>query len=548
MSCRIAEAWAKVQNTPPAGRPGAADRLLDAAKETSTKKSWDLAHAWLETAWVRWALAVGSGLLTVMAFPRWQWGLLAFVSVAPLLLVLRGASPRQGFAFGLAWGLAFFLVSLSWVTYTMVTYGKMLLPLSLLAWVSLAAILAGYPALFGWAAAHLGSMGPLGWALGVSVLWVTAEFLRARLFTGFPWILLGYSQGSFLDLIQIARFTGVYGVSFLLLLVNAGLVAALTPGFSPWRRLAPGALAALLVLGPVAYGRSVLGGSPRPDTVRVGVVQGNIDQALKWDPAMQETTLAKYRRLTLDLARERPALVIWPEAAMPFFLRTDQRLGPQVLALAREAKIPLLVGSPDRAGHHQYTNSALFVTETGEIRGKYDKRHLVPFGEYVPLQPLFFFLDKLVVGIGDFVPGQETTVFRAPFGRFGVLICYEAIFPEEVRLAVRDGADFLVNITNDAWFGRTSAPYQHLAMAAFRAVENNVYLVRAANAGISAIVEPSGRIVRASDLFTDAAFIGQISLRGGETFYTRYGDVFAGASLVMAAVLLAVGRRRACRG
>ncbi len=168
----------------------------------------------------------------------------------------------------------------------------------------------------------------------------------------------------------------------------------------------------------------------------------------------------------------------------------------------------------------------------------------MPFGEYVPLRPLFFFLDQLVVGIGDFVPGKDVTVFSGPFGRFSVLICYEAIFPDEARLGVRAGAEFLVNITNDAWFGRTSAPYQHLAMAAFRAVENNVYLVRAANTGISAIIEPSGRIAESAGLYRDATFVGRIRRGGARTFYTQYGDVFAWFCAAAAAACLVAGRRR----
>lgn len=500
---------------------------------------------WGERTGVRWALAVGSGLLTVLAFPDWYWGPLAFVSLVPFLLALRGVPPRTGFALGLAWGMAFFLGALYWVTYVMVTYGRMLLPLAVLAWVGLAVILAGYPALFGWAVTRLRDVEPTIWALGVSVIWVAVEFLRSHLLTGFPWLLLGYSQGSSPELIQVARITGVYGPSLLVMLVNGAFAVAAFPGPAPWRRAVPGAVAALLLGGAVAYGRAVVHDPSPPGDVTVGIVQGNIDQGLKWHAAMREATLAKYRRLTLDVARQRPALIVWPEAAMPFLMRTDPVLGPQVLAVARDAHAPILVGSPDQVGRGTFTNSAFLVTAAGEIEAKYDKRHLVPFGEYVPLRSIFFFLDQLVVGIGDFVPGRSVTVFHGPYGRFSVLICYEAIFPDEARVAVRDGAQFLVNITNDAWFGRTSAPYQHLAMAAFRAVENDVYLVRAANTGISAIIEPSGRIAKASGLYTDAAFVGRIHPGGGRTFYTRHGDVFAWACAVVACAVLAAARRRA---
>jgi predicted amidohydrolase len=283
----------------------------------------------------------------------------------------------------------------------------------------------------------------------------------------------------------------------------------------------------------------------------VAIVQGNIDQGVKWDPAWQSKALQLYRYLTLEAARERPRLIVWPETAVPFFLREDPRRA-ELETLARAAGAYLLVGAPDRLSE-QSRNSAFLVGPDGRMLGQYDKRHLVPFGEYVPLRRLLFFVNVLAGGgIGEFAPGKEATVFSTPAGRFGVVICYEAIFPGEVREFFLGGADFLVNITNDAWFGRSAAPAQHLAMAAFRAVENRAYLVRAANTGISAIVAPDGRIVRSSGLFTPAVLSAPITPRAGVSFYTRYGDLFAWGTVVvaLAAVLTAVGpitlpRRRA---
>jgi apolipoprotein N-acyltransferase len=203
-----------------------------------------------------------------------------------------------------------------------------------------------------------------------------------------------------------------------------------------------------------------------------------------------------------------------------------------VLDIAAETGSHLLVGSPDveRASvgeGDRYYNSAFLVSPDRELLGKYDKIHMVPFGEYVPLKSILFFVHKLAYGIGDFEPGRTHTVFHLPRGRFGVTICYEVIFPDQVRRYVKQGADFLVNITNDAWFGRSAAPGQHLAMAALRAAENRRYLIRAANTGISAIIDPTGRIVKASEIFVPAVVSGRIQLRRGETFYTRYGDLFA---------------------
>ncbi len=280
-----------------------------------------------------------------------------------------------------------------------------------------------------------------------------------------------------------------------------------------------------------------LPGAKKP-SLQVALVQGNIDQSVKWDPAWQGKTLSIYSELTRVAAREHPRLIVWPEAAVPFLLREDPRRG-MVAAMARDAGAYLLVGAPDwQAG--QPWNTAFLVGPEGWMLGRYDKRHLVPFGEYVPLRQALFFVNPLAGGaIGEFASGREATVFSPPIGRFGVVICYEAIFPHEVRDFFLGGADFLVNITNDAWFGRSAAPVQHLAMAAFRAVENRAYLVRAANTGISAIVAPDGRIVRASGLFTTAVVSGAIAPRTEGSLYTRYGDLFAwgAVGVTLAAVL-----------
>jgi apolipoprotein N-acyltransferase len=234
-------------------------------------------------------------------------------------------------------------------------------------------------------------------------------------------------------------------------------------------------------------------------------------------------------------AAERPSLIIWPETALPFFLRREAELGPRVQAFVRETRIPMLIGSPDVGEDGRLYNSAFFLGPDGVIRGRYDKRHLVPFGEYVPLQRVFFFLDKLVTGIGDFGRGRSATVFQGDGYRFSVMICYEVIFPAEVREFTQAGAELLVNITNDAWFGESGAPYQHLAMAAIRAVENGSYLVRAANTGVSAVIAPTGAILAQTPLFVETGLAGTVYPRAGKTPYTRYGDVLAWGCMVFLA-------------
>jgi apolipoprotein N-acyltransferase len=387
-------------------------------------------------------------------------------------------------------------------------------------------------------------------------LWVGLEFLRTYLFSGFPWALFGYSQYRQPTVRLLAAAVGVYGVSGLLLVVNGALACVLGVCLGrgdrahPWRgALVPVSLGVVLVLATVGYARVLwrdpTGGAP----LRVALLQGNIDQSLKWDRRYQTETLDIYERLTRRAAAERPALIVWPETAVPFFLRREPELSARVDRLVAETGIPLLTGSPDVGDDGRLYNSAFLLLGDRRIHGRYDKRHLVPFGEYVPLHQLFFFLDKLVVGIGDFGRGRTATVFSSDGARFGVMICYEVIFPGEVREFVRNGAEFLVNITNDAWFGRSGAPYQHLAMAAMRAVENGTYLVRAANTGISAVIAPSGAILAQTDIFTEGALVGTIHPRQRETPYTRYGDVVAWISAAfLGAYVLALLSARWRRG
>ncbi|HSB77614.1 MAG TPA: apolipoprotein N-acyltransferase [Candidatus Methylomirabilis sp.] len=508
---------------------------------------------------VRLGLAVGSGLLCSAAFPSWDIGALAFVGLVPLFLAVEGASSRQAAWLGYVSGLTFYLATIWWVINTMTTYGRMPLALSLVALLLLCGVLAGYTAAFTWllslGARRLRLPGGL-LPLTAAGLWTALEFLRTYLFSGFPWALLGYSQHRQPTIRLLAAAVGVYGISALLVLVNGALadvmIRWLRPPMEQGRfrgALLSVGVACLALAATLGYARAIwrdpTGGAP----IRVGLLQGNIDQSVKWERSYQTKTLDIYERLAQRAAAEHPALIVWPESAVPFFLRYEPELGLRVRRFAVETGIPMLVGSPDVREDQRLYNSAFLLGRDGQIHGRYDKRHLVPFGEYVPLKHLFFFLDKLVVGIGDFGSGRTATVFSLDGIRFGVMICYEAIFPAEVRQFARRGAEFLVNITNDAWFGRSGAPAQHLAMAAMRAVENGSYLVRAANTGITAVIAPTGEILAQTEIFTETALVGTIRPRVEETPYTRYGDVLPWACLVfLGAYLLAVGRARWLQG
>jgi apolipoprotein N-acyltransferase len=502
---------------------------------------------------MRVGLAVGGGLLCAVAFPLWDIGPIAFFGLVPLFLALEETAPWQAAWLGYVSGLSFYLATIWWVINTMTTYGHMPLVLSLVALLLLCGVLAGYTAAF--AGLVVAGRRLLGFPRGIEPLlgaglWVALEFVRTYLFSGFPWAILGYTQYRQPTVRLLAAAVGVYGISGLLLLVNGTLARLLAlhveSRWQPvrWRgALMPVGLTALAVLTTVGYAHLFWHDPTGGAAIRVALLQGNIDQSLKWDQRYQTTTLDIYERLARRAAAGKPDLIVWPETAVPFFLRRETDLSNRVFRLARETGIPMLVGSPDVGDDGRIYNSAFLVGKNGQIQGRYDKRHLVPFGEYVPLHQIFFFLDKLAVGIGELGRGQRATVFSPEGLRFSVVICYEVIFPGEVREFVREGATFLVNITNDAWFGRSGAPSQHLAMAAMRAVENGTYLVRAANTGISAVIAPTGEILAHTGIFTEAALLGSIHPRQGETPYARFGDVLAWIALAfLTAYVLALVR------
>ena len=513
----------------------------------------------------RWAAAVrpyiaaaGSGLLLTAAFPDLALSGLAFVALVPLLAAVAGRRPPEAFRLGFLAGLVHFGTLLAWVVYTLGTYGQLPLFLSVPVLGLLAAYLSIYPGAFAalWVRLQIPS-----WALApaAGALWTALEYLRAHLLTGFPWELLGYSQHRRLALIQVADVTGVYGVSFLIVTLNAAVFLLFWQIFKrrwqdapvPCRASASAALIGLVCLGATfGYGQWRLGqidvlvaAAPTPT---VAVVQGNIDQARKWDPAFQAASVDKYLHLSLKALGGFPDLVVWPETATPFYLHEPSALTERVVGFVRRADVPFLVGSPfyqERAGRIDYYNSAYLLDADGGVAGRYDKVHLVPFGEYVPLRRLLPFVGKMVPQVGDFKPGRQGTVLRWGDRRLGVQICYEIIFPSLARQMTANGADLLVNITNDAWFGRTAAPQQHFSMAVFRAVENRRALVRAANTGISGFVGPDGKVLARTGLFTDAAANQPVPLLSEQTCYTRFGDLWAWGCLIASAVMITAGRR-----
>ncbi|WP_432820994.1 apolipoprotein N-acyltransferase [Trichloromonas sp.] len=493
-----------------------------------------------------WALL--SGILLALAFPRVNQAWLAWVALVPLLQVMTVRPFHSGFVAGLG----FFGLVLYWLNIVMTTYGGLHPVFSLAAYLILSAYLALFFGAATWACCRLHEKLVLSPLLTLPILWVALEFLRSFLFTGFPWATLGYSQQACLPLIQSADLFGVYGISFLLILGNVLLArlweACRRRQFHARHWVGP-VFGLLLIAGNYGYGVWRLGLPPVESgkKLSVALIQGNIDQSVKWDPAYQQSTVDIYRDLSLAASAEgHTDLIIWPESATPFYFQEPGTLHDDVVAVGRSAGSTLLFGSPAfelENRRYRYLNSAFLLDPRGETLGRSDKVHLVPFGEYVPLGRFLPFVNKLVVGIGDFSPG---TVNPLPMNgeRVGVLVCFEGIFPELARDYVRQGTDLLVNITNDAWFGRSSAPFQHLAMIRFRAVENRIWLARAANTGISAFIDPAGRITAQTSIFTAGFLRGEVTTGARPTLYNRIGDLLPVLFLFLSLFWLARTRRR----
>jgi apolipoprotein N-acyltransferase len=487
-----------------------------------------------------------------------SWGSLAWIALLPLHRMLIKTTPLQGFLRGWLAGFFAFTGTMYWVVVAMNLYGQVPLPISIGLMFLLTTYLGLFVGMYAWGFVWMERRWVnMAWMLA-PCLWVSLEFLRTYALSGMPWGLFGYSQFHWLPIIQIADITSVYGVSFILVMVNVALFLLLrwalakpkirATMFQPWKALAATTVVFLAVW---VYGSEALtnftSDSTKSPRLNVAVVQANIDQAIKWDTAYRVDTLERYARLTHTLASGAD-VIIWPEAATPFLFEQESGYQSLVVDIVKEAKVPLIFGSPAVRWHNNgqpyLLNSAYVLNSEGALTGRYDKQHLVPFGEYIPLKRLLFFLEKLVVGIGDFQPGPGPTLLSLSQttdehpAQFGVAICYEVIFPDLVRQLANEGTNFLVTITNDAWFGDTVAPYQHFAMVVFRAVENRMAFARAANTGISGFIDPSGKIVAATPIFTEQAITHPIPLHSPSTLYTQFGDVFAWACVIMSVFLL----------
>jgi apolipoprotein N-acyltransferase len=482
------------------------------------------------------------------AFPRLDWSGAAWIALAPVLVLALTRGPRPALAWGWLAGLAFFLLLLRWLNFTFRVYSAIPWPLTWGPTLLLAAYCGLWMGLVAGGVAWIDRRRGPGWALlAAPFLWVAAEWIRGWLFGGFPWGSLGYSQYRQLAVIQIAELGGVHAVSLVVASVNTALAGVV---LLSRRQAAAGlGLAALLVGATLTFGMWRLGEEEPLGEITIAVMQPAIEQPLKWNPGHTVATLAIYGDLTRAAAHQRPALIVWPETDSPTILRQDPVLLGVLTDLSAASGVPLLVGSVDAGtgpGARELRNTAFLLTERGIIE-RYDKIHLVPFGEYVPLSGVIGFVRGWAEFISELTPGSRAVVFPGPPAPFGVVICYEGVFPALVRRFVQNGARLLVNMTNDAWFGRTSGPLQHLAMYPLRAVEHRTAVVRAANTGVSAFIAPSGRIGKTLGLFERGVLIAPVPLRTRETLYTRLGDWLAWVALGVSGAALgaaALGRAR----
>lgn len=456
----------------------------------------------------------------------------------------------------------------------MAIYGGLQTWVAVLINAALIAYLALFPAVFAMVMRRIVLAHGTSALAAAPLVWVTTELGRTYVLTGFPWVLLGYSQASVLPVAQLASIFGVYGVSMLVAAVNASLAmiglrsakgsrsgygdgAIVSRGSSwSWSRATPYSIFLILLIVAVWGSRRAAAAewTHSGDPIRVGLVQGNVDQGQKWNPVNAAAIFDEYLRMTREAIAKGARFVLWPESSTPFYFEEDGAGAAQVRAIARQARVPILIGSDQiewkgegvRRVADKYYNSAFLVRGDGTTAGAYRKMHLVPFGEYVPLKELLFFAGPLVEAVGPFSPGVDPTLLPVDGHPVSVAICYEVVYPDLIRRFVVEGSELLTTITNDAWFGTTSAPYQHFEQAAMRAIEDGRYLVRSANTGISGIVDPYGRVLEKSDIFQQAVLVGQARFLHVSTFYARHGDVIAYAATVatLALLLLSASRRR----
>jgi apolipoprotein N-acyltransferase len=502
------------------------------------------------------ALALLSGALLALSFPKFGHPAFGWIALAPLLVALsyRRQTMRRSFALGLLAGSVYFAGTLYWFVVTLTLFGGLSRPIATFAAAMGIAYLALYPALFAVIQARLvGTFGRTGMLLAPAV-WVASEVARTYSPLDFPWELLGYSQVTVLPVAQFASLVGVYGLSALVASVStAAAYATLETSSRRWRVSAVVALVlvAVSVWGTLRIRRATLTSSGT--AVRVAVLQGNILQDQKWDPAMRSAIMGRYIAMTREAIGRNAQFIIWPESATPLPYEQDVPNGEVIRRLAREAQVTMLIGSdqvepvrpaPAAKPEGRLYNAAYLIKSDGSTAAIYRKIHLVPFGEYVPFSRFLYFLGPLVDFEFPFVPGTEATLLPVKGHMASTAICYEVIYAGLMRTFVARGSELLTTVTNDAWYGWSSAAFQHWEQASLRAIENGRYLARAANTGISGFVDPYGRVMQRSNMFQSAVMAEDVRFITERTVYSRIGDVVGWVSVALTLAALAATRRK----
>jgi len=508
-------------------------------------------------------LTLLSASALTFAFPPFELGFLAYWGVIPFLLLLENKNAGEAFRWGYLVGLIFSIATLYWISWT-----------TLPGAISTILVHPLYYSLFAVLILPMRRLWPNGYLLAVPFVWTAIEYLKSIGDLGFPWLTLGYTQTYYLRLIQYASFTSVYGVSFWIVSLNVLLLALWR--FRENKRLVIG-LSVILVLffvTPYLYSLAVMPHTEEPkEQIRVGIVQGNVDPYQKWEKDFVEENFRIFESLSRRTVINKPDVVIWPETATPTWLLHHPKQLSRVRTLAAEIGAPILTGIPDYVflndkDYRTFNSAALIYGDERPIP-TYAKMHLVPFGERVPFEDdIPFFKDwlaKLEMGEGNWSPGSEIKLFELSgpmvngqnpaMKHLAAVICFESIFPEEVAAFVRRGADLLVVITNDAWFGRPNVPfwlsggiYQHAQIAIFRAIENRISIARCANTGMTMTIDPYGRTRKYAPLFAEAVLEDALPVRHETTFFTRRGHVFVHAVSIVALVFVGLAWLRAKSG
>jgi apolipoprotein N-acyltransferase len=488
-------------------------------------------------------LAAASGGLTALSFPKFYLVFLGWISLIPLFYIILKKTPKQSFLLGLAAGFSYYAILIYWIPFVPAHYGGLSFGVSLLIYIIFVIFLALFWAFFCLLWARIYQSFPRLAFLLAPFLWISFEYILTYFLTGFPWGLLGSSQYSNIYFIQLASIAGVYGLSFVLVLFQSLFLYSMK-----YRNTAPFFLGLAFVL--LIHLGGFLSIKKSPDTeksFKAAVIQGNVSSDMYWQSASTQE-IWNYFTQHLELSRrayEKGArLIIWPEFSVPLCFSCSDNIylafKAKLYQFVQGTRSTLLLGTNEKAVSHgkiRYYNTAVCLNPDLSM-SLYYKMHLVPFGEYTPYKKVFFFLKKMTAAVGDITPGVQYSLHQFKNIKFGSPICYEIIFPDLVRKFVKKGARFLVTITNDGWYEKSAAPYQHFSIAVLRAVENRRYLLRAATTGISGIIDPFGRIISKSELMTQTYLTENITPSKKLTFYTKFGDILPRASLTLAAIFL----------